>query len=83
MCEDAAPTGHSFEEWVCGALLLSSPVTLSMNGWVAHYTGHSFEEWVCEVFRCLLLGLCPVTVLSSTVKEQFWRDSYGALREET
>ena len=34
MCEDAAPTGHSFEEWVGGALLLSSPVTLSRIGWV-------------------------------------------------
>jgi hypothetical protein len=25
VCEDAAPTGHTFEERVCGALLLSSP----------------------------------------------------------
>ena len=81
MCEDAAPTGHSFEEWVCGALLLSSPVTLSRNGWVVHSTGHSFEEWVCEVFRCLLLGLCPMPLVTllragwvgSSVDVESWR----------
>ena len=48
-----------FRGMVVGGLQLSSPVTLSRNGWVATvFTGHSFEEWVgSALHRSLFRGI--------------------------
>ena len=50
-------------------LQLSSPVTLSRNGWVATvFTGHSFEEWVGSALHRSLfrgIGVCGLQALWS------------------
>ena len=58
-----------FRGMVVGGLQLSSPVTLSRNGWVATvFTGHSFEEWVGSALHRSLfrgIGVCGLQALWS------------------